>query len=359
MNIAEAQTLCLQGNIPFYSYRLPGMREVHWGAQLQGEVAEFKEMRGQEEGFVIVPFRESPREPALFIRRDLAFVDECRGPHAADLLKQHRRGAVWNKGPLPGVSQAEYYRQVTAVIDILKRGEVSKMVLSRSIQVEAEALRLAPVWFERLAGRYPEAFVFLVSVPGVMTWMGASPEIFLRQDAKGMETMALAGTRACGTGGAWGEKETEEQQIVSRYIGDLLDGFGKWDVKGPFTRKAGKIEHLCTAFFHAGYLSREDADRIRKRLHPTPAVGGFPVRQALQYLEQTERYNRRYYAGYLGPVGNTDEFHWFVNLRCMEIFPQAVSLYVGGGITGLSQPRKEWEETELKSRTLLDILADV
>ena len=64
--------------------------------------------------------------------------------------------------------------------------------------------------------------------------------------------MALAGTRACGTGGAWGEKETEEQQIVSRYIGDLLDGFGKWDVKGPFTRKAGKIEHLCTAFFMPG-----------------------------------------------------------------------------------------------------------
>lgn len=85
---------------------------------------------------------------------------------------------MWNKGPLPGVSQAEYYRQVIAVIDILKRGEVSKMVLSRSIQVEAEALRLAPVWFERLAGRYPEAFVFLVSVPGVMTWMGASPKSF-------------------------------------------------------------------------------------------------------------------------------------------------------------------------------------
>lgn len=129
--------------------------------------------------------------------------------------------------------------------------------------------------------------------------------------------------------------------------------------EGSFYQEGWKDRTFMYRFFHAGYLSREDADRIRKRLHPTPAVGGFPVRQALQYLEQTERYNRRYYAGYLGPVGNTDEFHWFVNLRCMEIFPQAVSLYVGGGITVLSEPRKEWEETELKSRTLLDILADV
>ena len=40
----------------------------------------------------------------------------------------------------------------------------------------------------------------------------------------------------------------------------------------------------------------------------------------------------------------------------MEVFQQAVCLYVGGGITAGSDPDKEWEETELKSRTLLDII---
>lgn len=361
MNIAEAQTLCLQGNIPFYSYRLPGKKEVHWGAQLGGEVAEFRGMgdRRQEAGFVVVPFRESFREPALFIREDLAFADECGMPHAVDLLRQYQRTIMWETKPLSGINQAEYHRQVTAMIDVLKRGEVSKMVLSRSIKVETEATRWAPVWFERLACRYPDAFVFLVSVPGVMTWMGASPEVFLRQEARGIETMALAGTRSCGMRGEWGEKEMEEQQIVSRYIEDLLAESGEWEMKGPFTRKAGKLEHLCTSFFHNGGLLPEEIDRVRKQLHPTPAVGGFPVHTALEWVERIEGYNRRYYAGYLGPVGNTDEFHWFVNLRSMEIFPRAVSLYVGGGITVLSDPRKEWEETELKSRTLLDVIADV
>lgn len=52
----------------------------------------------------------------------------------------------------------------------------------------------------------------------------------------------------------------------------------------------------------------------------------------------------------------TARFHWFVNLRSMELFPEAVRLYVGGGITALSDPLAEWEETVLKSRTLLDII---
>ena len=45
-----------------------------------------------------------------------------------------------------------------------------------------------------------------------------------------------------------------------------------------------------------------------------------------------------------------------VNLRSMELWPDRIRLHIGGGITALSDPRKEWEETELKSRTLLDIV---
>lgn len=358
MNIAEAQTLCLQENIPFYSYRLPGKKDVFWGAQLKGEVEAFRAMDDKLEpgGFVIVPFRETDKTPALFIRQDVAFVNETDNNLLAGLLDNCRRRVGKLSRPGKGVSREEYHRQVTAMITALKQNIVSKMVLSRSLQVETDAYRTAPEWFERLTNRYPEAFVFLVSVPGVMTWMGATPEIFLSQDEQGTETMALAGTRLCGTEGAWGDKEMEEQQIVSRYVEHLLKKNGKWIVKGPFFKQAGNVEHLCTSFFHAGKLSFERIDQIRKELHPTPAVGGFPMREAVELLERIEGYERRYYAGYLGPVESSGLFHWFVNLRCMELFPQAVSLYVGGGITALSDPSKEWEETELKSRTLLDVI---
>ena len=47
-----------------------------------------------------------------------------------------------------------------------------------------------------------------------------------------------------------------------------------------------------------------------------------------------------------------DTTNLFVNLRCTELFANAVNLYVGGGITKDSIPEAEWEETELKAKTL-------
>ena len=244
------------------------------------------------------------------------------------------------------------------MVAALKQGQVRKMVLSRTITLQERAYEKAAVWYTALADRYPEAFVFLVFVPGKTCWLGATPEIFLRQSAAGTETMALAGTRRVGTSGAWGQKEIEEQAIVTEYMAELLETVcgEKWRQEGPFSKQAGQVEHLCTVFRHEGKLTPGLTDRVRRALHPTPAVGGVPAGSALPMIRRIEGRNRRYYAGYVGPVSGDGCWDWFVNLRCMELWPDRIRLHIGGGITALSDPRKEWEETELKSRTLLDIV---
>ena len=73
MTVAEAQTLCLKQGTPFYSYRLPGKRESVFGAQLDGEVAPFRQVGEQGKGFILVPFAESEEVPAWFIRGDITF----------------------------------------------------------------------------------------------------------------------------------------------------------------------------------------------------------------------------------------------------------------------------------------------
>lgn len=358
MTIGEAQAFCLKRNISFYSYRLPGREEIYFGAQTSGKVTVFNRSRKSagEEGFIAVPFVETAEVPALLIRGDISFTNMtadqeiCRKMEAAERLDPDHRV------PEESVSRRQYHEQVTRMISALQGDKVQKTVLARGWTVETEGYRHAPRWFEKLTGCNPEAFVFLVSVPGVMTWMGATPEIFLQQTVKGAETMALAGTRPVGTIAEWGNKEIEEQAIVSDYIATLLSGMGSWKAEGPFSKRAGKMEHLCTTFTSDRPLPYGSVEQLRQALHPTPAVGGFPVCEAMAMIGEIEGNGRRYYAGYLGPLHADGTFHWFVNLRSMEIFHTAVRLYIGGGITALSDPIREWEETELKSRTLSDVI---
>lgn len=358
VTLSEAQAFCLEHNIPFYSYRLPDRKEVFFGASGIEKVKVFEQYPdfAAQDGFIAVPFSEQPGIPAFFIPAEITLRDVAdREDILSRLVLAKRRPIAGNK-VAESVSREEYHQQVTTMISALQAGEVRKVVLARGLTEVTEGFRHAPQWFERLSDHYADAFVFLVSVPGVMTWMGATPEIFLQQTEEGVETMALAGTRPAGTKGAWGDKETEEQGIVADYIANQLKDEGAWNTAGPFSYQAGKVEHLCTSFHSAGSLSAGQVECLRRTLHPTPAVGGFPTREAVDMIQRIEGDKRRYYAGYIGPVRSDHTFHWYVNLRSMEIFPEAVHLYIGGGITALSEPEKEWEETVLKSHTLLDII---
>jgi isochorismate synthase len=91
-------------------------------------------------------------------------------------------------------------------------------------------------------------------------------------------------------------------------------------------------------------------------LHPTSAVCGVPRDTALDFIGQYENYDRSFYSGFLGPVNMDGESHLYVNIRCMQLFQHQAFLYAGAGVTRESKPEKEWEETEIKINTLMDLL---
>ena len=95
---------------------------------------------------------------------------------------------------------------------------------------------------------------------------------------------------------------------------------------------------------------------IIENLHPTPAVCGFHTKEALRIIQSTEKHDRQYYSGFLGPVGMENCISLFVNLRCMRIAGNYLSLFTGAGITKDSVPNKEWKETEMKAVTLLSAI---
>src|SRR5699024_8403762 len=93
-------------------------------------------------------------------------------------------------------------------------------------------------------------------------------------------------------------------------------------------------------------------DNLLHALHPTPAIAGLPVKEALEVIKKQEQYDREYYCGVIGEIDTGKTADLFVNLRCMQVGEKNIASYVGGGITADADPREEWEETVLKGKTM-------
>jgi len=154
----------------------------------------------------------------------------------------------------------------------------------------------------------------------------------------------------------WGTKEKEEQQFV---VDSILEEFNQITknitIGDTVTQKAGDLLHLKTPI--SGELnSAKGLNSLIDLLHPTPAVCGLPKQKAKEFILKNEDYDRKYYTGFLGEVKPKGNSQLFVNLRCMELNENQVSIYIGGGITAHSKPLKEWEETISKSEVMKRIL---
>lgn len=347
--LREAIRSAIRKNVPFYAYRLPYTTDFRFGAQ----ITPLKPYKKGEEGFLLAPFNAG-EYPKLFIKDEINLSGG-----RDDLQRLSVAGSVTDDHiPNRQTSYREYCEGSQRLIADMKSGRYRKAVLSRIINYEAPAIDDADEWFVRLSLKYSGAFVFIVSVPGVTTWMGATPELLLKCDGENLVTMALAATRVTGERRAWSSKEETEQKIVTDYIKEQFAKAGiEPELSGLTVAQAGPVEHLCN-IITAPAADSEKTDKLLSLLHPTPAVAGSPLMEALIAIKRAENRSRRYYGGYLGPVGAGNIFSLFVNLRSMELFDDMAQLYVGGGLTAESETSSEWQETEHKAETILDCIKD-
>lgn len=232
---------------------------------------------------------------------------------------------------------------------------VKKAILSRLKLIDIPAEFDLMSYFERLESAHPNALVYMLLHPIEGLWIGATPEILISRKGSKWTTVSLAATqRISEKEYHWGEKEKEEQEYVSAHIRESLikNGIDNFTESGPATAEAGSVAHLKTTFQFVGDNRDLNFLNLADQIHPTPAISGTPVPEAIDLINATENHSRRLYTGYLGRI-SAQSIDLYVNLRCMQIFPTKMMLYLGGGITQGSQLEAEWEETEQKAKTLL------
>lgn len=356
-----------QADLPFVAYRKPNTATVQALLQQSDTLVTVRDF--SESGFVMAPFDKW--EDAILLPLEL-----CDAIQAEFTFKQPFQAPLGYTDTSYESQKEAHLNLVSKGIQAIRGGNLDKVVLSRQERVKGAQ---SPIkLFEKLLEAYPTAFVFLWHHTKASTWLGATPETLLTVENNTFSTMALAGTQAYKgtTNVAWGDKEREEQAIVTREIVEnLRNNVNSITVSEPVTTKAGNLLHLKTNI--SGTLRNADLTLLLSCLHPTSAVCGFPKKAAKAFILENEGYDRAFYTGFLGELhvqesktrnanrrnvennayGTVKKVsNLFVTLRCMQWTNEAAILYSGGGITKDSNPEAEWLETVHKTKTMKNII---
>lgn len=330
-------------------------------------------------GFIVHPFADQEDKKAFFIKSseyfsfslddEIALPDWIKPSNSISqesikssikkLLKE-KSGVSFSQNEIAG-EKTHYTSLVQRGIEAIEAGVLEKVVPARTKLIEiSEDFDLGKTFLEMIKA-YPNSFVNFFHIPTVGTWIGASPETLIKTKEDHFFTMALAGTQpAIGENplksAAWTQKEIEEQALVCRYIVDCFKKIRlrEYEEHGPKTIMAGNLLHLRTDFKvnmkATGFPQLGSV--MLDLLHPTSAVCGMPRKEAHEFLQANEGFDRSFFAGFLGPVNIEGETAIFVNLRTASFKGAKAILYAGAGVTEESDPDKEWEETELKCQII-------
>ena len=264
------------------------------------------------------------------------------------------------------LADGEWRAMVDAGVSAIRGGSFQKVVLAREVRANATRDVDVSAVLRHLRAAHEDCFVFGYW-RGDRAFVGASPERLVRLDGREVQASSLAGSA---TRGATPQedaaltaallasaKERAEHAAVRDALRDglaeLCDDVTAAEVPSLLTLR--HVHHLHTAVRATLRTGHSLLDLVAL-LHPTPAVGGAPRAQALQFIRDHERLDRGWYAAPIGWVGrHGGEFA--VALRSAVIDGARAVMYAGCGIVADSRSGLELAESQLKLQPMKAALA--
>ncbi len=281
------------------------------------------------------------------------------------MLEPHLIGRPEVRSGRPPV---EFEAAVSAAVERIERGEISKVVLAREVVVRAPSAHDPGALFAAVRELFPSCFCFCCGTPEA-AFVGASPELLVRRSGASVSSVGLAGSTRRSSDPAVddhlaeqllrSEKDRREQEIVVRRIVRALRPHSVWveAAAEPEIIKVANIQHLATPVI-AQMADPHSAIELAGLLHPTPAVGGEPWPGAARVIADLEGVDRGWYAGPVGWMDATEDGEFCVALRSALLRDRDAHLYAGVGVVSGSDPAAELAETEVKLGAMLPLLAE-
>ncbi len=243
--------------------------------------------------------------------------------------------------------------------DGIKNSMYRKIVIARDLRLRTENRVSSTKLVHYLRKEYPSCYSFIYQLNGEATFLGSTPEKLLSLQSQYVKTEALAGSISRGvtaTQDAINEKkllESAKDQEEHAYVLDsireklnlITDSLEH--APRPVIKKYANVQHLCTPVAASLSADMNPVD-IVARLHPTPAVGGYPEFGALGHIQELEQIERGWYAGPIGWFNTNRRAEFSVAIRSGLVRRKHVQFFAGCGIVENSDPAAEWEETRIK-----------
>ncbi len=254
---------------------------------------------------------------------------------------------------------------VVEALEKISEKEVNKIVLSRRVDL---LLTEEPDFYtilKKLRKDYGDTYLF-INHHGKSSFFGATPEKLAKFTNGKVEIDALAGSAPRGKNDSEDlefennlladKKNLNEHNFVIDHIRSSMTNFTKdfTFVPNSKIRKLTNIQHIWTKI-SANLNANSSMMLLLKELFPTPAVCGIPKDTALQLIKKLEGYKRGLYSGTVGWFNFNNEGEFVIGIRSALSLNNKLIAFAGCGIVENSDPELEYQETELKLKTILSL----
>ncbi len=224
--------------------------------------------------------------------------------------------------------------------------------------------------FKALYDRNPAPFFAYIQA-GDHQIVSTSPERFLQQQGRRIETRPIKGTRPRGitpeedaVSGETLLQSPKDDAELSMIVDLLRNDIGRV-CRGGSVRVARhkrleayqNVFHLVSVVEGELETGKNSVDVIRATF-PGGSITGCPKIRAMEIIDELETARRHIYTGSIGYIGFHDTMDLSIAIRTATIHNDRIVFSAGGGIVFDSDPADEYAETLHKGRTLMEVFRD-
>ncbi|GEL43281.1 aminodeoxychorismate synthase, component I [Methylorubrum extorquens] len=302
------------------------------------------------------PEADGPARAARAQARLDAFADWLAAP-SEPLPKWTGARLTWRSN----FSRQTYERAVEKVRDYIRAGDIYQANIAQRFAADLPPGFDPFAFYRRLRETNPATFGAYLDFDG-LTVASSSPERFLKLEGRAVETRPIKGTVARDPDPARDaeiaaalqanpKERAENIMIVDLLRNDLSRVCEPGSVRVPtlcgLESYAG-IHHLVSVVTGTLREGSDALDLIQKTF-PGGSITGAPKLRAMDIITEIETDARELYCGAIGALGFDGSLDTSIAIRTVFMAKGQAVLQAGGGVTLLSEPGPEYEETLTKA----------